>query len=323
MVLPSRRLAAAVPRLAGTGYANGTFGELLQGALPGTGNHFLVTLPIHRFSKVRFFLDPEHVDLRVVPHHKHKAVRLAELLLHRLGLPVRGRLAIESELPEGKGMASSSADLVATARAIFGAIDRPVEEETLLSLLREIEPTDGVMYPEFVSFFHRRVELHQRLGLPGRSMHVLAVDEGGMVDTLAYNRKIGGYSDAERAAYETLLDRACTGFRRSDLRVLGDVATRSAELNQRRNPKRHLTRLHAMKQELGALGVVVTHSGTCAGLLFDDSPAHDQAMTAAQRTLEDRDLEVERLSILDPEQGPWNRFVPAAPDGTVPSRIAP
>jgi hypothetical protein len=47
--------AAAVKK--GVGFAHGTFGELLQGALRGENNHFLVTLPITRFTKVVFTLD--------------------------------------------------------------------------------------------------------------------------------------------------------------------------------------------------------------------------------------------------------------------------
>src|SRR5690242_6583544 len=59
----------------GHGQAFGTFGELLQGRLPG-GDDFLVTLPITLRSTAWFRLDPAG-PLRVSPSHKLKSLALA------------------------------------------------------------------------------------------------------------------------------------------------------------------------------------------------------------------------------------------------------
>ena len=290
--------------LQGTGLAHGTFGELLQGALPGAENHFLITLPIHRFSRASLTVHPEHTTLCVTPSRKVKAARMAELLLQRLGMPVRGHLHIQSQLVEGKGLASSSADLVATARAIFAARHQSVDEEMMLEVLREIEPTDGVMYPDCVAFFHRQVRLHRRLGSFGRQLHILAVDEGGVVDTVSYNQRCNGYSDPECVAYAKLLDEAGEAFVQGDLSTLGAIATRSSVLNQPRNPKRHFDRMLRLCDESEALGLVATHSGPCLGLLFDDSQDHDRARAQARRELEMQGLETLEFSTLVPESAP-------------------
>lgn len=297
-------------RLLGVGSANGTFGELLQGALLGPENHFLITLPIHRFSTVTYRLEPEHASLEVTPSHKTKTKRAAQFLLSSLGLPERGRLEIVSELPEGKGMASSSADLVATARAIYGALDRPIEEDVLLHSMRSIEPTDGVMYPEFVSFYHRRVQLHRRLGLLDQPLHILAVDEGGKVDTVAYNAACHGYTADECEVYEALLESAREAFTCSDLPQIGAIATRSATLHQTRNPKRHFAAMHEICRQVDALGIVVAHSGPCLGLLFDDSSRHREAMDAATKALDHLGLGVTRLTTLDPDRAPEDSLGP-------------
>ena len=302
--------------LQGTGFAHGTFGELLQGALPGPENHFLITLPIHRFSRTTLTVHPEHTSLCVTPSRKVKAARLAELLLHRLGRPERGHLHIESQLPEGKGLASSSADLVATARAIFSAHGRPVDEELLLDLLREIEPTDGVMYSDCVAFFHRRVQLHRRLGSFDERLSILAIDEGGIVDTVTYNESCNGFTDLECTTYAELLDEACEAFSRSDLQALGAIATRSSELNQPRNPKRYFGRMLSLSEDCEALGVVATHSGPCLGLLFDDSEKHRRAKDEARRDLESQGLEIFELSTLVPESA-TEGFQPFEVDSSV------
>ena len=94
--------------LHGFGVANGTFGELLQGALSGAENHFLVTLPINRFSKAWFSASPSDCSLQVISGRKRKSHTLAQGLLRHHGAREVGVLRIESELPEGKGLASSS-----------------------------------------------------------------------------------------------------------------------------------------------------------------------------------------------------------------------
>src|SRR4029079_11819053 len=96
-------------------------------------------------------------------------------------------LELESNIPIGKGLASSSADLVATARAIDDCFKLGMSEEILKMFLRQIEPTDGVMYPGVVSFYHRQVQLREFLGqLPG--LTIVSIDEGGEVDTVEFNK---------------------------------------------------------------------------------------------------------------------------------------
>jgi uncharacterized protein involved in propanediol utilization len=57
--------------------------------------------------------------------------------------------------------------------------------------------------------------------------------------------------------------------KRRHLPSVGDVATRSAVLNQDVLPKEHLELFLDLRTRYDALGVVATHSGTCLGLLLD------------------------------------------------------
>ena len=66
--------------------------------------------------------------------------------------------------------------------------------------MAEIEPTDGVMYPGVVSFYHRKVELGEIFG-PMPRLTVVAVDEGGEVDTIEYNRLRKPYTSEEKLEY--------------------------------------------------------------------------------------------------------------------------
>lgn len=265
----------------GVGVANGTFGELLQGALQNNDDHFLVTLPIQKFSTARFTPDVSTTRITVAPAHKTKSLKLAQKLLQHYGCEIGGQLTIESELPEGKGLASSSADMVATVRALEVTLGHAIPTELVLSTLRTIEPTDGVMYHEFVTFFHRKVELGRRLGFPS-GLQVVAIDAGGQVDTIEYNKHNYQFTDEECAEYAELLTSLESAIRANDLERLGHITTRSALLNQKRNPNRFLARVLEIGQETGALGVVVAHSGPCLGLLFPHDPAYERQMARAR-----------------------------------------
>jgi len=268
----------------GIGVANGTFGELLQGALRNDDDHFLVTLPIQKFSTARFTPNAYTTRLTVTPAHKTKSLKLVRKLLSHYGHSIGGHLAIESELPEGKGLASSSADLVASVRALEATLGHAIPTELLLAVLRTIEPTDGVMYHEFVTFFHRKVELGRRLGFPSR-LKVVAIDAGGQVDTLEYNKRNYLFSDEECAEYAELLGSIESAIRLNDLEGLGRITTRSAILNQKRNPNHYLDRMVAIGQQTQALGVVVAHSGSCLGLLFPHELACERQLARAKTLL--------------------------------------
>lgn len=256
----------------GVSTAFGTFGELLQGVLPEEDGNFLVTLPVARWSMVRFEVRPEEPELTVWPPHKRKALRLTAMILQDEGLPAAGLLRIDSTLPEGKGLASSSADLVATARAVANALGVPMPPRRIERYLARIEPTDGVLYPSVVAFHHRSVRLRARLGsLP--SMAVVGVDEGGAVDTVAFNAIPKPFTGTDKREYARLLDRITGAVAAQDLPEVGRVATASARMNQVLRHKWSLEPMTAICEEVGGLGVVVGHSGTALGILMDtDAP---------------------------------------------------
>lgn len=260
----------------GRGRAFGTFGELLQGV--GRNNQdFLVTLPINRFSTVQFLSVPQQPKLTVSPSQKCKAERLAMLILEHYRLPTGGVLELESNLPVGKGLASSSADLVAVARAIDNCFRLHMPIELLQHFLRQIEPTDGVMYEEIVAFYHRDVSLCKCLGLLPK-LAIVGIDEGGEVNTVEFNKHPKQVSEEEKEEYDLLLEKIAQAIREQDLRTVGEIALRSALLNQKYHKKRYFEQMRDICWQIGGLGVVAAHSGTYLGVLLstEDSHFHNQ-----------------------------------------------
>jgi uncharacterized protein involved in propanediol utilization len=262
----------------GRGLSFGTFGELLQGVIGEPAVDFLVTFPIACYSRATFVSNPNRNSITVYPSFKQKAVRLADMILEHFGLPPGGTLEICSEIPVGKGLASSSADLVATARAIESCFALEISLEQLQVFIKDIEPTDGVMYPGVVSFYHRHVELREYLGLLP-ALTVVGIDEGGEVDTVEFNKIPKPFCEEDKVEYLQLLNTLSGAIREQDVFRIGQVATRSAMLNQKLRPKRFLHELLKLCEQVEALGVIVGHSGTCIGVLLSlEDPQYDSKL---------------------------------------------
>ncbi|GAA3086380.1 hypothetical protein [Streptosporangium carneum] len=274
------RKSAGYVGATGVSTAFGTFGELLQGRLPERDGDFLVTLPVARWAVATFSGDPRLTELRVEPGHKLKALRLTEMIMEWAPVPMGGVLTIDSGIPEGKGLASSSADLVATARAVANALGVEMPPRLIEAFLSRIEPTDGVLYPGIVAYYHRRVQLREVLG-PLPSMTVVGVDEGGEIDTVEFNRIPKPFSAADRRQYARLLEEMRTAVHARDLPSVGAVATRSAVMNQALRPKRLLEAVMGVCEQVGGLGVVAAHSGTMLGVLLDTADARYPEKVAA------------------------------------------
>lgn len=252
----------------GTGEAFGTCGELVQGQFEA-GEDFLVTLPVARWSRVRVRLWRDRQGVGCIPPEKTKTVAATLAALRSMGQPQHGiEIEVESQIPVGKGMASSSADIVAACRACAQMLGRRIAPSEISRIAIAIEPTDGVMYDGVVSYSHRRGELIEEFGaLP--PMLVLAVDHGGIVDTQEYNRIPKRYSSDEYEALRTAYALVRAGVREADLRQIGQGATLSARVNQRLLYKPHLKALLSLALECGGYGLCAAHSGTVLGLIFD------------------------------------------------------
>ncbi|MTI47960.1 MAG: kinase [Firmicutes bacterium] len=250
----------------GIGISFGTFGELLQGVLQDN-NNFLVTMPIECYSRAKYISNKSSNILKVFPTYKTKSLNLANHILKHFNLQEGGILAIESNLSVGKGLASSSADLVATSRAISDYYGIDISNTLLNRFMREIEPSDGVMYDGIVSFYHRKVRLCKYIGnVPPLS--IVGIDEGGVVDTIAYNKVQKEFTDYEKKVYEQLLNTITKAIKEKNINEIGRIATKSALMNQRFIYKKNLHKLIEICEEVDGLGVIVTHSGTCLGILL-------------------------------------------------------
>lgn len=255
-------------RKTGYGRAPGAAGELVQGQLT-TGQDFLVSLPVALWSEVQITLDRSVSHLTINYPEKTKTCQAVRYLLESQGMPrIGGNIEIKSSILVGKGMASSTADITAACKAAGDVLGIEVTAETIAAVARQIEPTDGIMYPGLVSFDHVHGALIEYLGkIP--PMDILVVDLGGMVDTLEFNQQAKDYTLEEMKLIQQSFDLLRVGIDRQDLEKIGQAGIISARVNQRLLFKPELESIINFAQEQGAVGICAAHSGTIVSLLFE------------------------------------------------------
>ncbi|MGA4721901.1 kinase [Fictibacillus nanhaiensis] len=253
-----------LPGQLGKGKCFGTFGELLQGVLED-GQDFLVTFPINLFSNATFISNSE--DLIVEPAYKKKSQKLAKMILEHFNLPQSGELYIESNLPIGKGFASSSADMVSTARSIEDCFGIEVPVPLLQHMMSQLETSDGVMYSGVVSFYNKRVELIEEFNyLP--PLTIVGVDNGGEVNTSNFHKVVKDYSIEEKKRYTQMLAEITDALKDLDISRIAQISSESAHMNQKVNPSRVFDNVNAVCNVVGGLGVIKAHTGTYSGIIL-------------------------------------------------------
>lgn len=244
----------------------GTCGELAQGILDGLPFH--VSCPVDIYSRAEVRLGPGR-GIEFSPGFA-KAGEAVRRTLEVVGRPdLGGQLTVSSRLPRCKGMASSTADVAAAIAATARALGESMAPRQIADIALSIEPTDGSVFPDIVLFDHLSGGLLESLG-PPPPIDVIALDFGGEVDTIAFNKEdrselLGKLAPQARESLE--LVRAGIAF--GDPILLGRGATLSARANQGILHKPQLEDVIALASEVGAAGVCVGHSGTVIGVLLD------------------------------------------------------
>ena len=268
------------PWRAATRTAAGTCGELVQG-FTSQGVPFHVTCPIAKTATVTVTARPapEFTITQIDPGLS----KLAQALRRTSALlalePLEVRVEHWSDLDVGKGMGSSTADIVAAARALAAIAGRDLSPAELAGIATSIESSDGSMYPGLVAFNQKT---------------------GGVVDTFAwwpqfvilmitpaqvFNTESADFSGKQEcgAQFDAILASLRTASARRDSSAFAAAATLSASINQRFVPNPYHALLEDRIGDFGALGINVGHTGTVLGLLFDaaDSGAMKAATSAS------------------------------------------
>lgn len=269
---PTEALPALSAPASGTvcsGVCHGTLGELVQGPVLDEGELQigLISLPLQKYSWMHFVRDGAGERAAELPG-KTKCRRAIALYLDHYGLDwPDGHWLHDSELLLGKGMASSTADIVASIRCLDHLFAQQSSLSLMADILRQVERSDSVFLDRYALYLSARQKVLCCFGHDPQ-FHVCYIDEGDGVDTESMSARLLGHYRTRLADYECNLRHVVSAFEDGDRSAIARCATRSAELAQAVLPKRHLEVMLAQRERFGAAGIVVAHTGSLIGYLF-------------------------------------------------------
>ncbi|MGM9925659.1 MAG: propanediol utilization protein [Bacillus sp. (in: firmicutes)] len=243
-------------------------GELLQGWI--AGGEKLISYPIDWYSEVTLEAG------RACGHHpRHrKAWRAFYQTCRHYRIPAGEippvSLTVRSTIPIAKGMASSTADIAATAAATAHLLGFELTGGDLARICLSLEATDSTIFPTLTLFDHLRGKAMEQSGW-APSFHVLVLEPLSMLVTEEFRRQ--GRQALQRKQ-APLLEEAYAYYRQAlaerSLRKLGEAATISAMANQEILPKPCFSAFRKLVETGEVWGVNVAHSGTVVGIMYDE-----------------------------------------------------
>ncbi|QMI05640.1 L-threonine kinase [Citrobacter sp. RHB25-C09] len=240
-------------------------GELIQGWIMGSEK--LVSCPVDWYSTVEVSAGPPRVNERPLSR------AMVNRLLAHWGYPAhlsQGiRIDIHSTIPVAKGMASSTADIAATAVATAQHLGHDLNESTLAQLCVSLEPTDSTVFRQLTLFDHNDASTQVACGTQPE-LDLLVLESPQTLRTADYHRiprqaGLDAGAPALKRAWEKVQE-ACA--ERNPWR-LGEAATLSAIASQTLLPKPEFDSLLSLVEECCLYGVNVAHSGSVVGLMLD------------------------------------------------------
>ncbi|WP_052250349.1 GHMP kinase [Enterobacter sp. Bisph1] len=245
-------------------------GEIIQGWI--LGGEKLVSCPVEWYSQVEVTTGKPLPDERPLTR-----AMVRQLLAHwQLPATLSSQLRIDcrSTIPVAKGMASSTADIAATAVATARHLGFELDEATLARLCVTLEPTDSTLFAGLTLFDHTAATTRIPCG-PLPRTEILLLESPLTLTTADYHRLARQQALQDHAApLDTawrILQQACA---QDDAALLGKAATLSAIASQALLPKPAFLSLLNLVERFDLYGLNVAHSGSVVGLLLD-SARHD------------------------------------------------
>lgn len=238
-----------------------SFGEIIQGKM--YDKDILCSCPINIFTKVRVFESKN-------PQYKYKYLKSAKFLnnvLKEWGYEEYIEnldIDIKSNIPAGKGFASSTADLCGVYYALLGLFKRQYEEDEIIRNCINIEPTDSIIFKEMTIFDYKNGHYKQNIG-EYCNFNILVFEGKRVVDTVEFNKRnlppLSNVEDLEKKLILAVKDK--------NIRNIGYCATESIIRNHRRLSYPILPVILKIKEEIGGYGVIGAHSGDALGIIYE------------------------------------------------------
>lgn len=259
-----------------------SIGELIQGEI--YGKELLISCPIREYSIVEIEICKNH---GIKPDYE-KIYKAFEVFINRWSLKGISsediKVTLQSSLPRGKGMASSTADIGAGLTALSYILACPLSEEDIASIAVDVEPTDSIIFSQLTLFDHLKGEHIEKIGAVP-PMEFLVLEGRETVDTMTF-RKDSSYINLV-ANLDREYENLNKAIKQKDIVLLAKACTESAFANQKLLYKPYLEELYNIAMDCSALGINTAHSGSVSGVLISNETNRKKLLFSIQKTFED------------------------------------
>lgn len=193
-------------------------------------------------------------------------------------------LQISSNIPRGKGMSSSTADIGAVLGAGASYLGISIDADQATAIAASIEPTDSIFYERLTLTDPVSGIRLQALGeMPKMKVLILEPPLEIETESMRKNPIYEQYKNEKIKSYKKILENLQEGIKQKDPKIVGKTATKSALLNQDLLCKPKLEQILEIAENLGAYGVNVAHSGSVIGILMDRNEEEQRYMDCLTR----------------------------------------
>jgi len=239
----------------------------MQGVLPDASAFLVGGLPSRRwFSEAVLRSGAATGEPVTMSANLPPKTRAALNLLERqmgLRLPEEVRIELRSNIPWGKGLSSSSTDILSVLCVANAFLRAQLGPGDLYRIAAQVEPTDPCLCDDISVFYQHTGSRGASIDLPPVTLLYFDAAPGTSVDTQAMPDR---WHPGAGRFFSWLLRRLIGAAADADYERLFDAITYSAEYNQQLLPLPGFAELYRLAEESHA-GLMVAHSGTVAGLL--------------------------------------------------------
>lgn len=243
----------------------GSFGEVLQGRI--NNKDLLLSCPVNIYTNVRVF-ECNNADKKFnnnkSAHFLYNILKLWEYERYYNDIDIE----ISSQIPYGKGLASSTADLCGVYYCLLKMFKREFNEQELMEQCIKIEPTDSIIFKEMTLFDYKRGLFKETIG-EYFNYNILAFEGSKIVDTVEFNNK----SLPDLSNLDDLISTLKEAIKEKKLEKLAYVSSESILRNQKRLSYDFLEEVISIKNKTSGLGIIGAHSGSVLGILYEDLEA--------------------------------------------------
>lgn len=253
----------------------GSFGEVLQGRI--NKKDLLLSCPVNVYTKVKVF----ETNSAQKKFNNEKSAEFLRNILKSWDHEAHYRnldIEINSQIPYGKGLASSTADLCGVYYCLLKLFDRQFNEEELMKHCIKIEPTDSIIFKKMTLFDYKNGLYKKTIG-DYLNYNILAFEGNKIVDTVEFNNKnLPSLSEVDDLF--PILEEA---IKEKNLEKLAYVSTESIVRNQKRLYYEFIQEVINIKNRTSGLGIIGAHSGNVLGIIYEDSASFDYALKLGEK----------------------------------------